>query len=187
MNSVKGAFFVSGPAGAGKSTLAKQLTGRGYHAIDGDIGLGALGNDGLGAFFDENGRPTSHLHPESQEWKDRHTWKIVGETLKRVISDHKEDHIFICMAAHNQYDFFYLFDKIFFLDLSPEALQRRLLNKRDHGYGQEPFQQKRILDDFPNFRLRMQQEGAIFINAEQSDSEAASQIIEEASKTSHDH
>ena len=169
-----GAFYVTGPAGAGKTTLTADLQRLGYNARDIDNGLGHFKNN------DGTIVPPSQIHPENEEWARHHQWAIDGAALRFELNRFRNNHIFICGAARNQYDFFPLFTKVFYLDAGQQTITERVQQERDHSYGKHAFQLRKIIEDMDDFRQRVQSEGAILINAEQAAGAVTTDILEAA-------
>lgn len=167
---LNGAFFVSGPAGSGKTTLAATLREMGYNAID---------EMSLGHFAGEQGQPipSGDIHPEDEAWSQVHRWSLDEKRLRQILAEHLGDHLFVCGSSRNQYNFFPLFDKILFLDVNDRTLLERLGNERDHNYGKHPFQRRKVIDDLDHFRKVMKEHGATFIDAEQAPKAVAQTVL----------
>lgn len=176
-----GAFYVTGPSAAGKSTLAATLTRLGYNTHD--LDRAHNGEPSIGEFMNDDGTPVppDKARPEDENWAKCHRWTINDDRLRTTIEQFKDSHLFICGATRNQYDYFDLFKKIFYLNVRADTILDRLEHERDHAYGKHAFQRQIILDDLDDFQTVMRTKGAIFIEADQTIKKVAENIIREAS------
>lgn len=125
-----GKYLITGSAGAGKSTVIKELVGRGYTAYDTDI------EPGFSRFEDMDGnvvpKPTGKI-----DW-DQYAWNWSKDVILPLLKNPED--MFFGGVVSNQSDFYPYFDKIFVLTLDDDTLRRRILERTDKDYGKDPEQ-----------------------------------------------
>ncbi len=169
---VKGAYLITGSTGVGKTTIAKTLVAKGYNAADGD--------KLFCEWVDTNGNPVKERGNEAstKTWLGNNRWVFNENVLTSAMSEHSNDHLFICGITRNQHKFYTLFAKIFFLNADIETIISRLENpNRDHHFGKELHQQRRIRDQFEDFIQEFKDASAIFIDASRSAEEIIQDIL----------
>jgi hypothetical protein len=120
------AFLVTGNPGSGKSTVAAELTRRGYFAIDPDYDeelsywVDQDGNRVDGHRVDEPGRP--------EEWGRSHRWVWGRQRLEEVLVAQGEAPLFICGIALNLAEVVHLFDQVFLLRIEATTQESRLVD-----------------------------------------------------------
>jgi thymidylate kinase len=116
-------FLVEGVSGTGKTSVCRELSRRGYHAVNGDRELAYQGDP-------ETGEPTdTALH-------EHHLWDV--ERVRALVADDQEPVTFFCGGSRNFSTFIDLFDEVFVLDVDLETLHRRLDQRPKGEWGSEP-------------------------------------------------
>jgi thymidylate kinase len=116
-------FLVEGVSGTGKTSVCRELSRRGYHAVNGDRELAYQGDP-------ETGEPTdTALH-------EHHLWDV--ERVRALVADDQEPVTFLCGGSRNFSTFIDLFDEVFVLDVDLETLHRRLDQRPKGEWGSEP-------------------------------------------------
>lgn len=149
------AYLITGESGTGKSSVATELSRRGYLAYDADATL-AYHADRV------TGKPIFEKleHYAETAW----LWDV---TKLRELLDHRED-VFLTGGSDNQHEFYPLFAKIFVLTLDATTLTRRLQNRQPGDYGMHPEELQDILRTFAGFTRQIIEDGANPIDAKQA-------------------
>src|SRR4051812_26902168 len=101
-------YLITGVAGTGKSTIAKELRKRGYAAYDTEEGFSYYADK-------QTGEPAVRPHEPTQEWYDKHHRIFDEKVLVNLFKKHADEPLFICSITANQAKFYPQFDKIFLL------------------------------------------------------------------------
>jgi adenylate kinase family enzyme len=115
-------FLVTGPTGAGKSSVARRLQQRGQHAI-------SLDSDPLlCAWTDAAGHPVVRPAEPDLDWLARHRWTWNANRLDDIIADAagRVDMLWLCGYAANALQLVDRFDRVFMLTISRDTMIRRL-------------------------------------------------------------
>ncbi len=113
-------YLVEGFSGAGKTAVCRELTRRGYHAINGDRELAYQGDPETGEATDSAG----HEH---------HIWDMTR--VLALIADQHEPATFFCGGSRNFPKFVQLFDEVFVLDIDIDTLHKRLDQRPPQEWG----------------------------------------------------
>lgn len=113
-------FLVDGVSGAGKTTVAEELEGRGFHVVHGDRVLAYQGDP-------FTGRPTEGFRHE------HHVWCL--HAVRALIADRTVPETFLCGGSRNSAKFRPLLDGVFVLEVDRETLGRRLAGRTDEFGG----------------------------------------------------
>jgi len=135
-------LYVTGPAGAGKSTICDSLNERGIEAHD-------LDAPHLGAAYDidKNQRvevPPPSIHRDSA-WHSKHEWRIEVDAIKNLHIQSLERPIVICGVAEQDAEILPLFDRIMYLSVTQSTLQKRLTERTDNNFGKTEGEMQLIL------------------------------------------
>ncbi len=121
---MKQSIFVTGIAGSGKSSIAKQLLNRGYEAYDiEDIeGMFAMYKKGTREIFSDY----DNADPEKIKRAD---WLCDVKKLQQLINQQKGDLAWYCGVASNMDEILPLFTKALLLKTAPEVIRQRLSHR----------------------------------------------------------
>jgi shikimate kinase len=113
--------LVTGMSGTGKSSVVRELTARGYKAVDTDDGWCEPLPDGR------------------QQWRE--------DAVERLLDTEDADILIIAGCEENQARFLPRFDHIVLLSAPLETLLHRLATRTGNPYGKDPEQRRRFLED----------------------------------------
>lgn len=123
-------YLVEGVSGTGKTSVCRELSRRGYQAINGDGELAYQGDPETGEATDT----AAHQH---------HTWDV--GRVRALVADHREPVTFLCGGSRNFSKFIDLFDEVFVLDIDLETLHRRLDQRPQDEWGSKPSERDLIV------------------------------------------
>lgn len=130
--------LITGIAGTGKSTIAKELTKRGVATID--------LHDVPGLFFwqDKKTKETIEYAPvHSKEWFDAVDRLCDIKKMNELLARQPDIVMAGSTSGSNQKEFFSLFDKIILLQGDPETLVHRMQTRTNKsGYGKTEAEQE---------------------------------------------
>ena len=115
-------YLVEGLSGAGKSSVYEELIRRGYKAISTDRAWKYHADPDTGA-----GRP---IHYDNSMW-DQH--KAVSE-----LESPEPEVLFVCGSSRNRDRFLPYFTKIFNLRIDDDTMRRRLQERTNNEFGEQP-------------------------------------------------
>jgi gluconate kinase len=167
--------LVTGVAGSGKTTIAAELTKRGYDARNMDA------IEGLCSWVDlSTGQSDPNFKRDSAaDWVDRYDWLWDETQLIRLLNETSDT--FFCGSSGNQDQFYSQFGKIFLLEMDDQLIRDRVLrNKRDHSYGRMPGELEAILGYYEKFQDKAKSSGATIIDVRKPITEIVGIIVAEA-------
>jgi len=113
--------LLTGMSGTGKSSVVRELVGRGYKAVDTDDGWCELLADGR------------------QRWRE--------DAIRELLATEDTDLLFVAGCEENQVSFHAQFDHIVLLSAPLETLVERLATRATNSYGKAPEELRRFHDD----------------------------------------
>ncbi|MCY7372993.1 MAG: AAA family ATPase [Spirochaetaceae bacterium] len=113
--------LLTGMSGTGKSSVVRELVGRGYKAVDTDDGWCELLADGR------------------QRWRE--------DAIRELLATEDTDVLFVAGCEENQVSFHGQFDHIVLLSAPLETLVERLATRATNSYGKAPEELRRFHDD----------------------------------------
>jgi dephospho-CoA kinase len=123
-----GKYFVSGSAGAGKSSVIAELKKRGFAAFDTDDYPGAT------RLEDMSGNPKD-WPPQPIDWT-KYAWNWQKSVIFTLLDSSPT--VFVGGVVSNQHEFYKYFDKIFVLTMNDETHSNRLLTRTNKNFGKHP-------------------------------------------------
>jgi adenylate kinase family enzyme len=168
-------YLITGPSGAGKTTLSEHLAAQNHTSIDADS------VPGLCFFVNKNNKPVPYpAHADANWWSNHHyVWEL--DRLAKLLAtfDANPNPIFICGNASNIRTAWDKFNGVFYLDLPQDVMIKRLTGKnRENSFGRRVDEQAQLLRWVDGFKAEMLEAGAIPINATQPLEIVAQDILE---------
>ena len=132
-------YLVTGQAGSGKSSVARELARRGYAAYDTDSIPEACGMD-----YVDTGLP---IPPGTRleypiDWR-KFAWNWRLGVLDDLLASAED--VFVCAITSNTVSERHRFDKVFVLHLDGETLGRRLRERTGHAYGKDSLEAAAVI------------------------------------------
>ena len=118
-------ILITGMSGTGKSTALRALRGRGHAVVDTDT-------DAWSEWVT--------LPDGSTDW----IWR--EQAIGKLLSNHREGHLFVAGCKTNQGRLYPLFDHIVLLSAPAETILARIRARTANPYGKRPEEQAAILD-----------------------------------------
>lgn len=163
-------YLITGVAGTGKSTLAKELRRRGYAAYDTE--------EGFSYYVDkETGERCAYPTQPSQEWYDRHERVFDEKILMNLMKKHADELLFIASITANQAKYYPQFDKIFLLTAPDEVVTHRLGTRTNNYFGRHPLDLQRVIGRHQQFDDELKALGAVVIDSTQPIEAVADEIL----------
>jgi thymidylate kinase len=166
-------YLITGVAGSGKSSVARELRKRGLAAYDTEVGFSYHIDKRTGE------RAAYPAHP-TVEWYDAHERVFDEKVLGNLFKKHANEDIFICSITANQKKFYPAFAKIFLLTAPDEVLVQRIEERTDNHFGKHPLELQRIISRHQAFDDELKTAGAVVIDSTQPMDEVVDQILEQA-------
>lgn len=168
-------IFITGSSASGKSTLAQELSSRGYNTLDIDKVMGSCN------WYNKTNGEIADYHPElGKKWLEDHEWICDFSQIESKIKDfNKQDIVFVAGITSNQFDFLNKFDEIFLLQIKGEDMLYRLKNRDTNSFGKDDSEQEYLLEINEDFEKRMIDIGAIGLDATEPVTVLADKIIEQ--------
>jgi dephospho-CoA kinase len=123
--------LLTGMSGTGKSALIRELSARGYKAVDTDY-------DGFSELVDVADDQLTGL-VNGQDW----VWR--EDRIQQLLSTEDADVLFVSGCAPNQWKFYPEFDQVVLLSAPPSLIVERLGSRTSNPYGKHPEEVARVL------------------------------------------
>lgn len=157
-------ILITGISTSGKSTIAKELSRRGYEAYDTEHGgISAWYNKATGERAAEFGA----VPERTRAWADQHHWLISLEWAKDIAKKAEDRPIFLCGGASNEAEVRALCSQTIWLTTNEATIRSRVSSPRDHTYGTQPHELAKILEGNERKEAEYRAYGAIMIDAAQ--------------------
>jgi hypothetical protein len=169
--------WVTGNAGAGKSTVCSLLKSKGELAVDADW-------DGYNHWVDR----TSGLvvvdppDPVPPGWLDRYGWQISRAEVEALAARSRDTTAFLCGGVENEVEVWDLFDLVVCLVVDSATLRHRLLTRTTNSYGKHPEELAAALDCNEDVATTYQGFGATIIDGSLPPGEVADAILAAAGR-----
>jgi broad-specificity NMP kinase len=151
-------YLITGVAGTGKTSAAKELRRRGYDAYDTE--------EGFSYYIDKTtGERCAYPANPTEEWYQTHERVFDEKILNNLLKKHAADTLFISSITANQKKFYPVFDKIFLLTTDDDLISHRLKTRRGNDFGKNPLDLKRVITRHAAFDEELVDTGAVVIDA----------------------
>jgi dephospho-CoA kinase len=154
-------IYITGNAGAGKSTVCKELGQRGYEAYDIDENV-------ITAWFDKaTGEQVEYPKNDEQRtraWNDAHAFKMIRSIIEQYADRAKNKLIFLCGQSIHDEEVWDLFDETIFLAVDKETLKYRLATRPGNVFGKTSGELAAIMEVHGPFQNKHSEHGALFID-----------------------
>lgn len=169
-------YLITGPSGAGKTSLADFLDTKGHTTIDADS------TPGICYFINKAGKPVPYPPAADVTWWTNHNYVWELDRLKKYIRtfDSTNEPIFLCGNAGNIDKAWNMFETVFYLDIPVDvALDRITHGTRDHNFAQRVEEQDQLLRWIEPFKKEMLDLGAVTIDATRPLEKVAAEILKQ--------
>ena len=169
------AYLITGNPGSGKTTVALELTRRGFTALD---------TDDIAGWENDEGHAVSQPDHPTDEWWRRHQWVWRRSRLQDAIQARATAGrpVFLCGIAVNQREMLDCFDLVFLLSLD-DATQLSRLDTASNSH-RNVAQRAQIIHGRPVFEHEMRTAGALVLDGRQPTSQTVDRILHEVGRTS---
>jgi len=135
-------------SGTGKSTVIRELSRRGYKAIDAD-------QDDWSHWVNmRSGLPAAPPAPGEYGW-DELDWVWDEDRIQRLLSTEDAEALFLAGTSPNQGKFHPQFDHIILLSAPFDVIVERLVSRANNPYGTTPRTLARVLEHLKTVEPRL--------------------------------
>jgi hypothetical protein len=170
--------WVTGNAGAGKTTACEVLTSRGELAVEADW-------EGYSHWVDRTSGEvvTDPPYPAPPGWLDRFGWRISRARVEALAARTHGKNAFLCGSAENEEDVRDLFDLVICLVVDSQTLRHRLQTRTSNAFGKHPEELAAALDCNDGNEQAYRRLGATIIDGTLPPAEVADAILAAAART----
>lgn len=175
------AVQITGCSGAGKSTIAAVLAGRGLAVLESD-------NDPLLARSVDAAGHVVALEPEEPDldWLSRHFWAWDPTRLDQVIAAAGPGTLYVCGGAANEIELADRFTQVFLLEIDEATMLTRVDAREDNNWGQIGDTREHLRRFLPGYQAGLRAAGAIPVDARQPLDRVVDEILSQTASTSRD-
>jgi gluconate kinase len=164
-------YLITGVAGTGKSTIAKELRRHGFAAYDTE--------EGFSYYVDKrSGERCAYPKNPTPEWYENHERVFDEKILMNLMKRHAHEPLFIASITANQAKYYPQFDKIFLLTAPDDIITHRLGTRTNNYFGRHPLDLQRVIGRHQQFDDDLKAIGAITIDSTRPIDKVAGQIID---------
>lgn len=168
-------ILINGISTAGKSSVAKELSARGYEAYDTE-------HNGISAWYnketDKRVAEFGKMPERTNVWLNQHEWRMSIQRITEITKHTKNNIVFLCGGAANEQEVRKLCTAVIWLKTDKKTILERVTNSRDHDYGTKPHELARILEGNTQKEAEYTRISAIMIDATQPLDKVVDDIIE---------
>ncbi len=164
-------YYITGISGSGKSTIAKELSKKGFAYFDIDDV-----KDLCYWINKETQENVGNIAGKGFDFVEKHRWVVNIEKMNELLSSYTED-LIVSGVCKNQEEFLDNFDKVFLLQCSEETFIHRLKTREDVRFGKDLGHQQGVINWHKKFENNMQEKGAISISSEGEIDEVVNRIL----------
>jgi broad-specificity NMP kinase len=165
-------YLITGVAGTGKSSVAKELRRRGLAAYDTEEGFSYYADK-------QTGERVSRPHEPTPEWYEKHHRIFDEKILINLMKKHRHEDLFICSITANQAKFYPQFDKIFLLTAPDDVITHRLGTRTNNYFGRHPLDLARVIGRHRQFDEELTADGALVIDSTKPIQAVADDILDQ--------
>jgi shikimate kinase len=155
-------YHISGPSGSGKSYVGRELGNRGFRVIETDF------EPGLASWVNkESGKKVIELPPQPypKEWVETHGWLWDAMKFNELVDETDDKPVFFVGGAHNQKDFYELFNKRFGLYVDTPTLISRVQPREPERWADGSAELQGLIDWNERSKDYERSSGAILIDS----------------------
>lgn len=158
--------LITGMSGTGKTTIVRELSSRGYKAVDLDC-------DAFSMWV------TAEPDPEfpDNEVQPGRDWVWREDRVRALLSGHDDDPLFVSGCASNMAQFVASFDLIVLLSAPDAVIVERLGSRQGSAYGQSPEEVARVLRLRQTVEPHLRQIAGLEIDTSDPDQSAAALVL----------
>lgn len=155
--------YITGSAGAGKTTIQNELLHLGYEAHDeDDSSVGSAHNK-----ISNQAVPVPPVDQRTPKWFEEHEWRVFPEALDRLKARSKDKLIFLCGNVATEQQLKELFDIVIFLNLDEQTMRERLFTRNGNDFGKSEVEVQMILKRDAVYKVLHKKNKSIIIDATQ--------------------
>jgi shikimate kinase len=165
-------ILITGVPGSGKSSVAEELSRRGFSALDADEEASLSGWVDVVA-------PGERPSDASANWFTNHRWEWNASRLDDLVDEIGVDTLFICGSASNLEELVGRFSKVIALEIDVDTLADRL-DAIDQAYGfrsENGNTREQIQRWLPTDQDRLRELGADMVDGRRPIEEVVNQIL----------
>lgn len=167
-------IFITGVSTSGKSTVANELSKRGYEAYDTE-------HNGISAWYNKKSGERAvgfgEMPERTEEWLSRHQWLISAGWVAKMAVKAKAKPVFLCGGSANEAEIRELCDVVIWLKTDETTIRRRVNIPRDHDYGTKPHELTHIIESYKQKEIEYTAYGAAMVDATKSIDEVIADLL----------
>jgi dephospho-CoA kinase len=152
-------IYITGPTGAGKTTIRNRLLELGYDAYDTDEGLNGHWNIETGEYD-----PYPNLKDVSAKWFEQHRYNIKADLFIKLCEKSAKKLIFLCGAAFNDLEYKNSFAEIICLFTDLTVAQNRIIARSTNNFGRTDVEMESIIKRHHSVIEKYRKAGALMVN-----------------------